>query len=39
MKRKAEEMEQEEGVRRPLKKARSPWQQYLKDFAIEKGRL
>ena len=37
MKRKAEEMEMTDNVQRPLKKACSPWQQYLKQFAKEKG--
>lgn len=37
MKRKAEEMEMEDDVQRPLKKACSPWQQYLKQFAKETG--
>jgi hypothetical protein len=37
MKRKAEEMEMTDNVQRPLKKACSPWQQYLKQFAKEKA--
>ena len=35
MKRQAEEVELQE--QRPLKKTRSPWQQYLKNFAKDQG--